>query len=201
MVLDPVIFITQLAGIALWWTGVVPPGPLFAIINGCSVLYIAIRFVMHRRYVRLLAMRYETAKVVSVLPTFQFNRWTAVAETDSILILGEWKGRRYRETEHLAKRSCTNPGHAFELPDRETLKRMSPVADTFFSIAGHIRHELIVTEETVRCTWTDMRFRFGGYYPFKAILEFDRDGNLLSDFLGWRGNRNHTERTYSSAKA
>ncbi|MDF2714908.1 MAG: rane protein [Paenibacillus sp.] len=201
MVLDPVLFITQLAGIALWWTGIVSPGPLFAIINSFSVLYITIRFVMHRRYVRLLAMRYDTANAVSVLPTFRFNRWTAIAETDSDLILGEWAGQRYRETERLAKRSCNDPEHAFELPDRETLKRMSPVADTFFSIAGHIRHERIVTEETVRCIWTDLRFRFGGYYPFKAILEFDRDGNLLSDFLGWRGNRNRTEQTYGSVKA
>lgn len=198
MVLDPVLLITQLAGIALWWMGVVSPGPLFALINGCSIVYIAIRFAMHGRYVRLLSIRYETANTVSVLPTFRFNRWTTIAETDSDLILGEWTGYRYRETERLSKRSGNESKQGFEVPDRESLKRMSPVADTFFSIAEHIRQERIVTEETIRFIWTDLRFCFGGYYPFKAILEFDLNGNLVSDFLGWRGNRSYTERTYTA---
>ncbi|MEF3303738.1 metal-dependent hydrolase [Paenibacillus sp. GYB003] len=201
MVLDPIILFTQVAGAALWWMGVFPPGPLFGILNGCTVLYIAVRFALHRRYVRLLAARYETAKAVSVLPTFRFNRWTAIAETDSELVLGEWKGNRYRETERLLKRSYNDSEQRFEIPDRETLKRISPAADTFFSIAGHIRHERIETDETVRCIWTDLRFRFGNYYPFKAILEFDREGNLVSDFLAWRGNRNRAQRTYGGVEA
>lgn len=201
MVLDPIILISQFAGIALWWTGVFLPGPLFAVINGCSVLYIAVRFVIHRRYMQLMANRYKTAKAVSVLPTFRFNRWTAIAETDAELILGEWTGLRYTETERLARRMSSDPPEAFVVPDQEALQRMSMVADTFFSIAEHIRYERIVTEETVRCIWTDLRFRFGGYYPFKAILDFDRDGKLLSDFLGWRGNRIDSEHAYTGTKA
>lgn len=199
MVFDPVLFLAQLAGIALWWMGVVPPGPLFMLINGCSVVYIALRFVMHRRYVRLMSVRYKNATAVSVLPTFRFNRWTAIAETDSELVLGEWRGQRYRETERLEKHSDNVPEQAFEVPDRDTLKRLCPAADTFFSIAQHIRQEQIVTEKTFRYIWTDLRFRFGDFYPFKAILEFDRDGNIVSGYLGWRGNRSHTERTYSRA--
>jgi inner membrane protein len=201
MVLDPVILITQVAGIAIWLAGLVSPGPLFAFINSCTVVYIAVRFAMQRRYVRLLSIRYGTAKAVSVLPTFRFNRWTAIAETDSDLILGDWTGYRYRETERIAKRSSNEPEQALEAPDRETLKHMSAVADTFFSIADHIRHEQIVTEEMIRYIWTDLRFRFGSYYPFKAILEFDRNGNLVFDHLSWRGNRSHTERTYNGVKA
>jgi inner membrane protein len=156
---------------------------------------------MHLRYVQLLAARYKHAKFVSVLPTFRFNRWNAIAETDSELVLGEWKGNRYLETERLSKHTYNDMEQTPELPDQESLKRISPAADTFFSIARHIRHERIVTEETIRCIWTDLRFRFGNYYLFKTILEFDREGNLLSDFLAWRGNRNRTRQNYESVEA
>lgn len=182
MILDPFLFVTQLAGIVLWWTHILQPGPLFGWIDGFSLLYVGARAVIHRRLVTRVASHYagELPPQVSVIPTFRFNRWQVVIRMEQAYILGKIKNGTYTEELVLPR----------ELPlleprELEHILRQSQVAESFLYFAKHVHLETEQTATQTRYKWTDLRFRFGRAFPFRAVVELDRDGRLLAEKLGW----------------
>jgi inner membrane protein len=65
----------------------------------------------------------------------------------------------------------------------ELLKRQSDAADTFYSIAERIHCEAVVHDNRTRLILTDLRFRYGNYFPFRAVFELDENGRVISERL------------------
>lgn len=174
--LDPFIFIIQSAGIMLWWTRTLPPGPLFACIDALAGIYIAVRVRIHRRLKERLQEQFRGASLerISVSPKFRLNRWAVVIETKKKFILGKIESGRFKISDRLDK------GH----PDRDwqALKQKSLTLDTFFDIARHIhiRSECVEAAGLVRYILTDFRF----VVPFNVVIEMNPDGDIVKEYFG-----------------
>lgn len=178
MILDPFIFLSQLAGIVFWWTHLLPPGPLFAWIDGGTLLYVAWRAVLHQRLVKQVSRQYEAYRPeqVSVIPTFRFNRWQVVVQTSDRFILGKIKNGLYAEEMALPRKDTR---------DDDDIKQKSETAEAFLYFAKHVYQEIEEAGDRIRFKWTDLRFRFGSSFPFRAMAEVSKDGRLLREELGW----------------
>lgn len=180
-VFDPVLFAAQLLGILLWWSGIAKPGPLFLSINTLVVLYIAARLLFRRQAVRAAVRIIRDAETdadaqISIMPTFHMARWTVVIETSSGFRLGSIRFGRYEGEMTLLSSELVHV-------DIERLKRQSEAADTFYSIAERIHTELVEHDGRKRLTLTDLRFRYGSYFPFRAVIELDESGRAVSERL------------------
>ncbi|UUZ90579.1 hypothetical protein LJK87_32500 [Paenibacillus sp. P25] len=177
-VFDPVLFASQLLGVVLWWTGAAAPGPLFIIINALVLLYIAAKFAFRRQAVqaveRVVRDRSGDARI-SLMPTFHPAGWTAVIEKSEGFRLGRVRFGRFEEELTLTRK----PVHT----DIEGLKRQSRAANTFYSIAERIHSEESVHDGRILLTLTDLRFRYGNYFPFRAVFELDESGRVAQERL------------------
>ncbi|EGL83571.1 Protein of unknown function DUF457, transmembrane [Caldalkalibacillus thermarum TA2.A1] len=178
MILDPYIFLTQLTGVFLWWTGFVSPGPLFAWINGITLLYIGVRIYLHRLQLARAAKLYREFEPIRicVTPTFRFNTWQVVVETDHHFILGRLKNGAYQEEMRLEK--CASRSWY-------RWREKSDVVDSFLYFAKYVYFERHRDGDMLRMKWTDLRFRFGQSFPFQAVLEVDKTGKIIKESIGW----------------
>ncbi|MDQ0339728.1 inner membrane protein [Caldalkalibacillus uzonensis] len=178
MILDPYIFLTQLAGIILWWTGNISPGPLFAGLNGLTLLYVLIRIYLHRFQLGRISSLYRKYKPVSisVTPTFRFNNWQVIVETEDRYILGRLRNGEYREEIKLPK-SWQQAWQRW--------RQKSDVLDAFLYFAKYVYFEKRREGDILRLKWTDLRFRFGQSFPFQAVMEVDYNGNIVKETIGW----------------
>ncbi|BCJ87232.1 metal-dependent hydrolase [Effusibacillus dendaii] len=178
MILDPFIFITQLAGILLWAFGIFSPGPMFGWIDGVTLVYILIRAVYHRRLVRMVAnqMAPGGTPFVRVIPTFRFWGWQVIVETEEQFLLGKIQNGSFVKEMTLQKLV-----DGLDYP----LNMKSEVADAFLYFAQSVYRQVEETDGKIRLKLTDLRFRFGDSFPFSAIVEMTPDGHVENQYLGW----------------
>lgn len=198
MVLDPIIFSTQLLGIIFWWKSIFAPGPLFALIDGLTVIYIIVRVLIHQRLCNKLRLEYQPqdGNTISIIPTFRFNQWAAVVETENGFVLGKFINGHFKQQLFLKKfgyigevvQPAVNRTEGMG-PVCAVMKQKSAVACTFFYIATHIYYEEFLIDNRIRIILTDLRFRIGNFFPFKAVFDIDHEGTIVQENLYWRGEK------------
>ncbi|WP_010268363.1 metal-dependent hydrolase [Paenibacillus senegalensis] len=182
-VFDPVLFISQLLGLVLWWSGAASPGPLFLGINSFTVIYIAARCLFRRKAELVVAreIKGQSNARYSLMPTFHLTNWKAVIETADGFRLGTIRHGRFEEDMKL--NSASEPSVRVNIEPLTRLISHRDISETFFSIAKHIYREVEVHDNRIRVILTDLRFRYGQYFPFRAVFELDGEGTLLSERL------------------
>jgi inner membrane protein len=174
---DPIIFALHVIGVGLLFLGL-HPGYTFLAIYGVIAAYYIIR--LRQQAAIKQAIRAEIADVEQIItvPTFRFREWhLAITAKDYFYVAR-------------AKNGCIYILDQFEkcpLPDDpviEAAKRDENVA-AFLSFSPVYRWELHEYNDHYEVRFTDLRYRSKGYYPFVAVVQLDRDLNIVSSYTGW----------------
>lgn len=143
-------------------------------------LYIGGRAWVHHDLYRQVAAAVssdQTVKRVSVLPPVSgISNWSFVAESDQNMILGSiniWQGITEQESFPKAQ---TDPV--------VTAALRAPAAEVFLGFARHpyLTYEKIGEHYLVRIV--DMRYRIRNRTPFMAVVQLDRNLNIIDSGLG-----------------
>ena len=179
-IIDPVIFLSHLAAIALWALGLARPGPLFALLYAGLIVYFAWRTVEHRiisRRLPELDPGHRQEHRYALLPTLSLWRWNVVRESpDGEYAIGEYTWRNGLKW-HQRLKSDAGPAveAASRHPDVQTLLKLTP----FACVQVHPK------PWGFEVWWIDLRFPFRERYPFAAIVMLNRQGETLRSFVGW----------------
>ncbi|PSL43645.1 inner membrane protein [Salsuginibacillus halophilus] len=176
-IFDPFIFLAHIAGFIFWRYGA-DPGLTFASIYSLIIVYYIWRCIERNKVVKNVRSRHPNATHVFISPTFRWQLWHLVIRTKEQLYVAESRNHRiqYFET------------YPFEpIPEDPLIKkaREDDNLAAFLSFSPTYRWKTRETEQGYEVTFTDLRYRSKGYYPFVAVVRMDENLHIYASYTGW----------------
>lgn len=175
---DPFMFGLHLAGLILWMTTDLPPGPMFLAVYALTFLYIAARGLHHDAVIRRLRGFYASERgICHVVPGIHWFRWQFVLETDRYY----YAGRIDFGTISLRDIYPKDNRH----PAAEATLRTDGVK-AFLHFAQKVHVRILEGQDGFEVEWRDVRFWYDHKLPFGVDVKLDRNMNVLKEQLSWR---------------
>ncbi|WP_282935463.1 metal-dependent hydrolase [Paenibacillus sp. RC67] len=176
---EPFLFAIHGIGMAIW--GLIGTthqiGWMFLWIYAATFIYIALRSYKHREAVHRVRKRLGEKGTCQVLPTWQWNRWQFVMETDELFYTGM-----------LERRELTIKDVYHKSPS-DSIVQASLAADgvkAFLYFAQRIHVSCKEQDDGYVVKWRDVRFWYNHQLPFGVDVQLDRNLNVVNNSLGWR---------------
>ena len=174
---DSYIFSAHIIGIVAWTLGA-PPGPTFLIIYAILILYYIKRFMDKREIVRTINDYFGETEFIATSPTIKQNDWRVAIATKDRYFVGTVENghiQLYDEFERLP------------LPKSQLIKiaKTDKNISAFLSFSPIYRWKITEKEAYTEIRFTDLRYRNKGYYPFVAVVQIDKQENILNSYTGW----------------
>ncbi|MCM3124548.1 metal-dependent hydrolase [Mesobacillus sp. AQ2] len=174
---DPIIFALHVIGLFLWAFGA-HPGYTFLTIYGILVLYYIYRFVVKHRIKCAVEKIVPDATDIIIAPTMRFNHWrVAVMNKHQFFV-----GRGYKR--HVRILDQFNRVPVPETPVLEAAKTDKNLS-AFLSFSPVYRWECDEYDDFYEVRFIDLRYRSNGHYPFVAVVNLNKDLEILSSYTGW----------------
>ncbi|NHM33309.1 metal-dependent hydrolase [Neobacillus terrae] len=175
---DPFIFGIHVLGIFIW-AGGNHPGPIFLSIYAVILLYYIARFIAKRKVMAELKKIVPDATEVIIAPTMKFHQWRIAAMNKDQFFVG------------VAKNNVVTILDRFKrIPVPETPVIAAAKKDknlsAFLSFSPVYRWEVDEFDDSsYEVRFIDLRYRSNGYYPFVAVVQLDKNLNIITSYTGW----------------
>ncbi|UQD51217.1 metal-dependent hydrolase [Bacillus methanolicus] len=174
---DPFIFSIHVMGLFLWALGA-HPGYTFLAIYSVIVVYYIIRFQYKRIILKAVKKVIPDASEIIIAPTIKFHQWRiAVTNKHQFFV-----GRAYKK--HVRILDQFNRVPIPKSPVLEVAKKDKNLS-AFLSFSPVYRWELDEYDNYYEVRFIDLRYRSNGYYPFVAVVQLDKNLNILRSYTGW----------------
>lgn len=174
---DPIIFGLHVLGIILWIFGA-PPGYTFLTIYIVLIIYYLVRTIMQKTVRSALLKIIPDASDIIIAPTMSFNQWRIAVTAENAYYVG----RAYKRSITILDKFTKVP--VPESPIISAAKKDKNIS-AFLSFSPVYRWEIGEYDDYYEVRFIDLRYRSNGHYPFVAIVQLDRDLNILSSYTGW----------------
>lgn len=176
-IFEPILFILHTTGAVLWILGNADPGPLLTVVYAITGIYILLRAWMHRSLVRLVQKAIPEEGICHVVPSFSWQTWRFMLETQERFYTGKIVRGRFLLEEELPKEQ----DHA---AIRATMGTDGVRAFLGFAQRVHVTCQEMQDGYLVK--WSDVRFCYNRKLPFGVDVHLDKNMNVVHDQLGWR---------------
>lgn len=174
---DPIIFAVHVAGLFLWAFGA-DPGYTFLAIYFSLIGYYIYRYIHKRRVLEAVKKIVPDATDIIVAPTMRFHHWrVAVMNKRQFFV-----GRAHKN--HVRILDQFNRVPVPETPVLEAAKKDKNLS-AFLSFSPVYRWECDEYDDYYEVRFIDLRYRSNGYYPFVAVVNLNKDLEILSSYTGW----------------
>lgn len=174
---DAVIFGIHLVGLILWGLGL-PPGRIFLVMYIVIFAYYVLRFQVQKAVKNAVKRRIPKAEKIIVSPTIRFFQWRLAIVT-----------KEHYYVARAFRRSITifDKFKRVELPDSPIINaaRKDKNLAAFLSFSPVYRWEVDEYDDHYEVRFIDLRYRNNGHYPFVALVQLDKDLNIVSSYTGW----------------
>ncbi|TFJ91476.1 metal-dependent hydrolase [Lentibacillus salicampi] len=174
---DPYIFLLHIGGIVAWLLGA-NPGYTFLIVYAVIALYYVKRYMDKREIVRKIKDFYPNTKQIATSPTIKQNRWRVAITTTDYFYVGTVKDGHIEIVDQFEK---------VPLPDDKLFH--VAVQDkniaAFLSFSPVYRWEVNEYDYYTEIRFIDLRYRSNERYPFVAVVQIDRNKQILTSYTGW----------------
>lgn len=178
-IFDPIIFLSHIAAILLWMSGLAGPQAIFPTLYGLLVLYYGWRAWVHRRLAAKLPARdpeHRKGDEYTLLPTLSLARWNVVKRSkDCVYSVGEWDNGALVWAD---KTKCDDH------PAVEASKKNKDV-QAFLSVAPFPCAQAKEHSWGWEVRWADIRYRHRRQYPFVAVVWMDASYTPVQSYVGW----------------
>ncbi|EZH64993.1 membrane protein [Bacillaceae bacterium JMAK1] len=184
-IFDPFLFGMHILGIVLWIMGA-HPGYTFLAIYGVLLIYYLWRMHVRNKIIRLARKRHPRASHIFISPTIRWSDFHLVIRTRNHLHVATYKNKNIRYLESFP----------FEpIPQDKVI--LAALKDTnltaFLSFSPAYRWNVEEKSFGYEVTFTDLRYRSGGYYPFITIVRLNSNLQILGSYTGWIYNQSKLE--------
>ncbi len=174
---DPYIFGLHLVGMILWALGA-HPGYTFLVIYFIIALYYVLRYIMQQMVASAVLKSVPDAERTIIASTMYFNQWRIAVTTKNYFYVG----RAYRRSITMFDKFKRIP--IPETPVFKAAKKDKNIS-AFLSFSPVYRWEVNEYDNYHEVRFIDLRYRSNGHYPFVAIVQLDKDLNILTSYTGW----------------
>lgn len=178
-IFDPLIFGLHLVGFLLWMAGA-NPGQLFLTIYLLLVVYYYLRYKAHRRTRQLVQKELGFSGEYTILPTFFWNQWTFVVQTDTHWYVGEVNGGETVLLDTFVRKAESEP---------IIRSKQNPMVQAFLSFTRYAHAEVREHPFGYEVRWLDLRYRARNtdknHYMLVAVVYLDKAYRELDAFVGW----------------
>ncbi|WP_166240616.1 metal-dependent hydrolase [Paenibacillus turpanensis] len=178
-IFDPFIFLSHVAAIALWLTGIASPGPLFAILYIFIAVYYGWRTIVHAILERRMPVQdseYEPGDTYMLVPTVNLQNWNIVKQKkDGSYVLGDLRSGSIRWEETAV--CSSHPAAA--------ASKTHPDVSAFLYFSRYACSEVKEHRWGYEVRWADVRYQHRKNFPFVAVLLLDHQYKPMDSYVGW----------------
>ncbi|MCP3739658.1 metal-dependent hydrolase [Rossellomorea sp. BNER] len=174
---DPFIFGIHIVGLILWGFDF-HPGYTFIAIYFVIFIYYLIRFQVQHAVKTAVKKRIPNAQKIIVSPTIKFYQWRLAIITKEHFYVARAYGRSI---------TIFDEYNRVEIPDHAVIhaaKHDKNLA-AFLSFSPVYRWEIDEYEDFYEVKFIDLRYRSNGHYPFVAVVQLDKEFNIVCSYTGW----------------
>ncbi|MHC5252950.1 metal-dependent hydrolase [Listeria kieliensis] len=174
---DWFIFGSHVVAIILWLLGT-PAGPTFFTLYAVLALYYVARAVTQQMIKRAVQHLIPDAEEIIVASTIHFFQWrVAVTTKDHYYV-----GRAFKRNISIYEKFDRLP-----VPDNELIRaaKQDKNLAAFVSFSKVYNWRIEEKLDATYVTFTDLRYRSNGHYPFVAVVRLDDNLKILSSYTGW----------------
>lgn len=174
---DPYIFGLHVVGLVIWALGV-NPGYTFLGVYGVLVAYYIVRFITQRRVLREVRAIIPDATDIIISPTMKFHQWRIAVMNEHQFFVGR------AHDNHVTILDQFNRVKVPASPVIEAAKKDDNLA-AFLSFSPVYRWEVDEYDDYYEVKFIDLRYRSKDHYPFVAVVQLDRELNIIASYTGW----------------
>jgi inner membrane protein len=174
---DPYLFLIHLGGIGAWMLGA-HPGYTWLSIYTVIVLYYIKRFMDKREIVKEIKNYIPNTIEIATSPTLKQNFWrVAITTKDKFYVAAVENG-------HI---EIVDEFNKIPLPDSPVIQKAFEDKNvaSFLNFSPVYRWEINEFDHYTEVRFIDLRYRSKEYYPFVAIVQIDRNMEIMSSYTGW----------------
>lgn len=174
---DPFIFSLHVLGLLIWIAGV-HPGYTFLTIYIVIIAYYVIRFYAHHKVQSEVLQMIPDATDIIVAPTLKFQNWRIAVMNKHQFFVGRAEKNKIRILDQFNRVPVPNT------PVLEAAKKDDNLA-AFLSFSPVYRWEVDEFDDSYEVRFIDLRYRSNDRYPFVAVVQLDRNLNIINSYTGW----------------
>lgn len=174
---DPFIFAVHVVGLLIWIAGA-PPGYTFLGVYGVIVIYYMIRFRAHHKVKTEIMKMIPDATEIIIAPTMKFHHWRIAVMNKHQFFVGRAENGKIQIIDQFNRIPVPNT------PVLEAAKKDKNLS-AFLSFSPVYRWEVDEFDDYYEVRFIDLRYRSKDRYPFVAVVQLDRDLNILTSYTGW----------------
>jgi inner membrane protein len=174
---DPFIFFVHIAGIIIWQIGL-EAAYTFSGVFTVVFAYYVVRYRMKQNVTNAVKRIIPDSTEIIVSPTLRFNQWhVAVKSSEFFYVI------RAMDGEIIVQDTFDRQ----PIPDTPVINaaRKDENLAAFLSFSPVYRWEVDEYEDHFEVRFIDLRYRSKDYYPFVAVVQLDKDLNIVSSYTGW----------------
>lgn len=174
---DWFIFGSHVVAIAAWLLGS-PVLPTFVTLYVILALYYVARFVTQRMIKHAVQNLIPDSEEIIIASTIHFFQWrVAVTTKDHYYV-----GRAFKRNISIYEKFDRLP-----VPDNEIIRSAKKDKNlaAFISFSKVYNWRIEEKLDGTYVTFTDLRYRSNGHYPFVAVVKLDDDLKIVSSYTGW----------------
>lgn len=174
---DPYIFMLNVAGIIAWVLGA-HPGYTWLSIYTVILLYYIKRYMDKREIVKKIKEHIPDTVKIATSPTIKQNNWRVAITT---------KDKFYVATVENGHIEIVDEFNKIPLPNIPIMEKAltDKNIESFLNFSPVYRWEISEFDQYTEVRFIDLRYRSNEYYPFVAVVQIDRNMEIISSYTGW----------------
>ncbi|WP_028399854.1 metal-dependent hydrolase [Ectobacillus panaciterrae] len=143
-----------------------------------TVIYYMGRIAMRRNIESIVRKRFDNVEQVVISPTYRFYHYHLAIVTDKYFYVARF---------HRGSIMTHDKFERIPLPENPVIQTAlkDENISAFLSFSPVYRWDLFEFDDHYEVRFIDLRYRSKNYYPFVAIVQIDKQLNIVSSYTGW----------------
>lgn len=143
-----------------------------------TVIYYMGRIAMRRNIESIVRKRFDNVEQVVISPTYRFYHYHLAIVTDKYFYVARF---------HRGNIMTHDKFERIPLPENPVIQTAlkDENISAFLSFSPVYRWDLFEFDDHYEVRFIDLRYRSKNYYPFVAIVQIDKQLNIVSSYTGW----------------
>ncbi|MDF1508113.1 metal-dependent hydrolase [Robertmurraya sp. DFI.2.37] len=174
---DPYIFGLHVLGIIIWMLGG-NPGYTFLTLYIILVFYYFVRFFTQRKVMKEVRALIPDATDIIISPTMKFHQWRIAVMNNNQFFVGR---------AHNNDVTIIDQFNRVKVPSSPVIAaaKKDENLSAFLSFSPVYRWEVDEYDSYYEVKFIDLRYRSKDHYPFVAVVQLDRELNIVTSYTGW----------------
>jgi inner membrane protein len=143
-----------------------------------TVIYYIGRIVMRQNIQSIVRKKFDNVEQVIISPTYRFYHYHLAIVTDKYFYVARF---------HRGNIMTYDKFERIPLPNNPVIQTAlkDENISAFLSFSPVYRWDLFEFDDHYEVRFIDLRYRSKDYYPFVAIVQIDKNLNIVSSYTGW----------------